>query len=80
MCTTFRSTHCLKERKKNYLRAPSFPGRIENVKQKMEAFPNDYLWVNIYHSSIDSPLLIEFTQTKISAEKKILNKNKGVQQ
>jgi hypothetical protein len=53
---------------------------LKNVKQKMGAAPNDYLRVNIDHPSLDSPVWIEFTQTKNLTEEKILNKIEAVQQ
>jgi hypothetical protein len=53
---------------------------LKNVKQKMEASPNDYLRVNINHPSLDSPVWIEFTQSKNLDEEKILQKIEGVQQ
>ena len=53
---------------------------VKNVKQKMEANPNDYLRVNIQHPSLDSPIWIEFTQSKNLDEDKILNKIEAVQQ
>lgn len=53
---------------------------LKNVKQKMEASPNDYLRVNINHPSLDSPVWLEFTQSKHLDEDKILNKIEGVQQ
>jgi uncharacterized protein (DUF736 family) len=53
---------------------------IKKVKQKMEANPNDYLRVNIDHPSLDSPIWIEFTQSKNLNEEKILNKIEAVQQ
>jgi uncharacterized protein (DUF736 family) len=52
---------------------------IKNVKQKMETQPNDYLRVNIDHPSLDSPVWIEFTQSKNLTEK-ILTKIESVQQ
>jgi hypothetical protein len=53
---------------------------IKNVKKKMEASPNDYLRVNIDHPSLDSPVWLEFTQSKNLDEDKILGKIEGVQQ
>jgi hypothetical protein len=53
---------------------------IKNVKKKMEASPNDYLRVNINHPSLDSPVWLEFTQSKNLDEDKILRKIEGVQQ
>jgi hypothetical protein len=53
---------------------------IKNVKQQMEASPNDYLRMNIDHPSLDSPVWLEFTQSKNLDEDKILNKIEGVQQ
>ena len=53
---------------------------IKNVKQKMETLPNDYIRINIDHPSLDSPIWIEFTQSKHLDEDKILNKIEGVQQ
>jgi hypothetical protein len=53
---------------------------LKNVKQQMQAQPNDYLRVNIDHPSLDSPIWIEFTQTKNLTEEKILDKIQAVQQ
>jgi hypothetical protein len=53
---------------------------LKNVKQKMEASPNDYLRLNIDHPSLDSPVWLEFTKSKHLDEDKILNKIEGVQQ
>jgi hypothetical protein len=57
-----------------------FRDLLKNVKQKMEASPNDYLRVNIDHPSLESPVWVEFTQAKNLNEQKILNKIEGVQQ
>jgi uncharacterized protein (DUF736 family) len=51
---------------------PLFQDILKNVKQKMEASPNDYLRVNIDHPSLDSPVWLEFTQAKNLTEQKIL--------
>jgi hypothetical protein len=66
-------------------KSPTFVRRlfrdvIKNVKKKMEASPNDYLRVNINHPSLDSPVWMEFTQSKNLDDDKILNKIEGVQQ
>jgi hypothetical protein len=53
---------------------------VKNVKQQMQSSPNDYLRVNINHPSLDSPIWIEFTQSKNLDEDKILNKIESVQQ
>jgi hypothetical protein len=53
---------------------------VKNIKQKMEASPNDYLRVNIDHPSLDSPVWIEFTKSKNRDEDKILEKIQSVQQ
>jgi hypothetical protein len=53
---------------------------LKNVKRKMQTSPNDYLRVNIDHPSLDSPVWLEFTQSKNLDEEKILNKIEGVQQ
>jgi uncharacterized protein (DUF736 family) len=53
---------------------------LKNVKQQMEASPNDYLRVNIDHPSLDSPIWIEFTRSKNLTEEKILSKIEAVQQ
>ena len=53
---------------------------LKNVKRKMQTSPNDYLRVNIDHPSLDSPVWLEFTQSKNLDEDKILNKIEGVQQ
>jgi TPP-dependent 2-oxoacid decarboxylase len=57
-----------------------FQDMLQNVKRKMETLPNDYIRLNIDHPSLDSPIWIEFTQTKNLTEEKILNKIEGVQQ
>ena len=46
----------------------------------MQTQPNDYLRINIDHPSLDSPIWIEFTQSKNLDEQKILNKIESVQQ
>jgi hypothetical protein len=53
---------------------------LKNVKRKMQTSPNDYLRVNIDHPSLDSPVWLEFTQSKNLDEDKILGKIEGVQQ
>jgi hypothetical protein len=53
---------------------------IKNVKQKMQSQPNDYLRVNSRHPSLDSDILVEFTQAKNLNEDKILKKIQAVQQ
>jgi hypothetical protein len=65
--------------------SPTFVRRLfrdvlKNVKHKMEASPNDYLRVNIDHPSLDSPVWVEFTQSKNLTEEKILGKIQAVQQ
>jgi hypothetical protein len=57
-----------------------FRDMLQTVKRKMQTNPNDYLRVNINHSSLDSPVWLEFTQSKNLTEEKILNKIEGVQQ
>jgi hypothetical protein len=46
---------------------------LKKVKQEMQTQPNDYLRVNIDHPSLDSPVWLEFTQSKNLTEDKILN-------
>jgi hypothetical protein len=53
---------------------------LKNVKQKMGTSSNDYLRININHPSLDSPVWIEFTQSKNLTEEKILDKIEAVQQ
>jgi hypothetical protein len=53
---------------------------LKNVKRKMQTSPNDYLRVNIDHPILDSPVWLEFTQSKNLDEDKILGKIEGVQQ
>jgi hypothetical protein len=70
---------------KEFSHNPTFVRRlfrdiVKNVKQQMQAQPNDYLRVNIDHPSLDSPIWIEFTQTKNLDEDKILDKIQAVQQ
>jgi uncharacterized protein (DUF736 family) len=65
--------------------SPTFVRRLfrdvlKNVKRKIQTSPNDYLRVNIDHPSLDSPVWLEFTQSKNLDEDKILNKIEGVQQ
>jgi hypothetical protein len=37
---------------------------LKNVKRKMQTSPNDYIRLNIDHPSLDSPVWVEFTQSK----------------
>jgi hypothetical protein len=65
--------------------SPTFVRRLfwdvlKNLKQKMEASSNDYLRVIINHPSLDSPVWVEYTQSKNLNEDKILNKIQAVQQ
>jgi hypothetical protein len=53
---------------------------LQTVKRKMQTQPNDYLRVNIDHPSLDSPVLLEFTQAKNLKDDKILGKIAAVQQ
>jgi hypothetical protein len=57
-----------------------FRDLLKKVKQEMQTNPNDYIRLNIDHPSLDSPIWIEFTQTKNLTEEKILNKIEAVQQ
>jgi hypothetical protein len=57
-----------------------FRDMLQTVKRKMHTSPKDYLRVNINHSSLDSPVWLEFTQSKNLDEDKILGKIEGVQQ
>jgi hypothetical protein len=57
-----------------------FRDLLKKVKQEMQTQPNDYIRLNINHPSLDSPIWIEFTQTKNLTEDKILGKIEGVQQ
>jgi hypothetical protein len=66
-------------------KSPTFVRRLfrdilQTVKRKMQTNPNDYLRVNINHPSLDSPVWLEFTQSKNLEEDQILNKIEGVQQ
>ena len=59
--------------------SPTFVRRLfrdilKNIKQKMQASPNDYLRVNIDHPSLDSPIWIEFTRSKIWTSRKFWTK------
>jgi hypothetical protein len=78
MCTTslFRN---YQKKKPTFVRR-LFRDVIKNVKQKMEASPNDYLRVNIDHPSLDYRVWLEFTQSKNLDEDKILTKIEAVQQ
>jgi hypothetical protein len=51
-----------------------FRDMLQTVKRKMQTSPNDYLRVNIDHPSLDSPVWLEFTQSKNLDEDKILGK------
>jgi hypothetical protein len=66
--------------KKNYFRAPPFPGRVENVKQEMQTNPNDYIRLKINHPRLDSPVWLVFTQSKNLDEDFFLSKMEGIQQ
>jgi hypothetical protein len=57
-----------------------FRDLLKKVKEEMQTQPNDYIRLNIDHPSLDSPIWIEFTQTKNLTEDKILNKIEAVQQ
>jgi hypothetical protein len=46
----------------------------------MQAQPNYYIRVNIDHPSLDSPVWLEFKQSKNLDEEKILQKIQAVQQ
>jgi hypothetical protein len=46
----------------------------------MQTQLNDYIRLNINHPSLDSPVWVEFTQSKNLNEDKILQKVEGVQQ
>jgi hypothetical protein len=78
MCLTFQSGN-YPQKNPTFVRR-LFRDVLKNVKKKMEASPNDYLRVNIDHSSLDSPVWVEFTQANNLDEQKILNKIQGVQQ
>jgi hypothetical protein len=72
---------CLYQRKKIPASFDGFSGTsFKNVKQKMEASPNDYLRVNIDNPSLDSFVWVEFTQSKNLDEDKILTKIEAAQQ
>jgi hypothetical protein len=53
---------------------------LKSVKQKMQTNPNDYIRLNIDHPSLDSPVWVEFTQSRNLDEEKILKKIESVQQ
>jgi hypothetical protein len=46
----------------------------------MQILPNDYILINIDHPSLDSPVWVEFTQSKNLNQDKILQKLAAVQQ
>jgi hypothetical protein len=65
-------------------KSPTFVRRLfrdilKNIKEKMETLPIDYIRLNIRHPSLDSPVWVEFTQSKNLDEDKILQKIDGVQ-
>lgn len=53
---------------------------LNQVKERMQCNPNDYLRLNIRHPSLESDIWYEFTQSKHLNEVKILNKIEAVQQ
>jgi uncharacterized protein (DUF736 family) len=53
---------------------------LQTVRRKLQTSPKDYLRVNIDHPSLDSPVWVEFTQTKNLTEQKSLGKIEAVQQ
>lgn len=53
---------------------------LNEVKERMRCDPNDFLRLNIRHSSLDSDIWYEFTQCKHLNAEGLLAKIKGVQQ
>ena len=53
---------------------------LKDVKCRMQCRPNDYLWLNLHHPSLDSDIWFEFTQSQSLDEYLFLNKVQTVQQ